>query len=207
VHKNWTYLLMLLLTAVMLTALLRSPGQATPPAAERFKQQVISTAPRSLSGLRLINSADGSTVTNLQFQQQWTLVFSGYSRCPDICPTTLAMLSQLRQRLQQQVQVAFVSVDISYDRGVRLQNYLNHFAADITGLTGSATQVSAALELLGLRGTVVVSSGATPAAVADIGHSGAVALIGPDGNLWGLFRHPLQVEPMYDLLTELTAAG
>lgn len=80
------------------------------------------------------------------FKGQISLVFFGFTHCPDICPTTLAQLSQLKNALSleeaKQLQLYFITVDPERDTPQRLKAYLSHFDADIKALTGSLEQVT-----------------------------------------------------------------
>jgi len=76
-----------------------------------------------------------------------TLVFFGYTHCPDICPLELATMAAALERLgplADDVAAFFVSVDPERDTAARLADYVPHFDPRITGLTGTADAVAAA---------------------------------------------------------------
>lgn len=81
-----------------------------------------------------------------------TLLFFGYTHCPDVCPTTLfdigAALRSLPKPVQQQTYVVFVSTDIKRDTGPVIAKWLANFdsgvAATFVGLSGSQAQIDAA---------------------------------------------------------------
>lgn len=90
---------------------------------------------------------DGRTVTDRDFAGATHLVFFGFTHCPDVCPTTLAQVSDVLAALGDKgkdVRVAFVSVDPERDDPASLKTYLSSFDPRITGLTGSPEQVIAA---------------------------------------------------------------
>jgi len=88
----------------------------------------------------LINEA-GEAVTEADYIGQPTLLFFGFTNCPDICPGTLASLSRAIDRLQadeqDDYQVLFVSVDPGRDTPQRLSDYTSAFGPQFIGLTGT----------------------------------------------------------------------
>ncbi|MEO6959913.1 MAG: SCO family protein, partial [Burkholderiaceae bacterium] len=73
------------------------------------------------------------------------LMFFGYATCPDVCPTTLAQLAQVMQKLgpsAKQVSILFISVDPHRDTPEKLQAYVNAFDKDAIGLTGTEQQIA-----------------------------------------------------------------
>lgn len=73
------------------------------------------------------------------------ILFFGYTRCPDVCPTGLATLSHaLRdlEALQIQVQALFVSLDPEHDTPAILRDYVRYFSPDLIGLTGSPAEIA-----------------------------------------------------------------
>lgn len=90
---------------------------------------------------------DGKTYTPASFKGKVTLVFFGFTQCPDVCPTALAELSQVMKQLGDRaadVQVVMISVDPERDTPSVLQAYISGFDPRFLGLTGSAEQIKAA---------------------------------------------------------------
>lgn len=90
-------------------------------------------------------AAGGKTVTEKEFAGKIVMMFFGYASCPDICPTTMAQLSQVMEALgpqAEQVRILFVSVDPHRDTPEILQAYVNAFDRNAIGLTGSEKQIS-----------------------------------------------------------------
>ena len=89
----------------------------------------------------------GKTVTEASLQGHPTLVFFGYTHCPDVCPTTLSDLSQMLEALGpgKTAGVVFITVDPERDTPAVLKDYLSSFDPRIVGLTGSRAAVDAAL--------------------------------------------------------------
>lgn len=93
-----------------------------------------------------LTSESGLSVNQEDFLGRATLMFFGFTNCPDICPGTLQELARAIEALpdeqQDEVQVLFVSVDPSRDTPEKLKSYTDFFGPQITGLTGSDDQLS-----------------------------------------------------------------
>jgi len=92
-----------------------------------------------------LTAAGGRAVTQDHLAGHTVLLFFGYANCPDICPTTMAQLSEVVRRLGPQgsnVRIVFISVDPHRDTPERLQAYVNAFNDQAIGLTGSETQIA-----------------------------------------------------------------
>jgi len=93
-----------------------------------------------------LTAAGGRTVTQADVTGHTVLLFFGYANCPDICPTTMAHLSEVVRRLGEQgrnVRILFVSVDPHRDTPEKLQAYVNAFNDQAIGLTGTESQIAA----------------------------------------------------------------
>ena len=91
--------------------------------------------------------AEGKPRTLAEFKGKVVVVFFGYTQCPDVCPTTMAELSQVRQALGNdgaRMQGIFVTVDPERDTGPVLKAYIDTFNAGFIGLRGNAEQTQAA---------------------------------------------------------------
>jgi len=87
--------------------------------------------------------ADGKTRSLSEFKGKVVVVFFGYTQCPDVCPTTMAELSQVRRALgpdAERLQGVFVTVDPERDTAAVLKAYVDNFNAGFIGLRGSAEQ-------------------------------------------------------------------
>lgn len=89
---------------------------------------------------------DGQVVSQSAFTGKLTLLYFGYTHCPDVCPTTLADLGAAIRTLgpqADQVRVLFVSVDPARDSPAILKSYVNAFGPWFVGLTGNQSQLQA----------------------------------------------------------------
>lgn len=137
--------------------------------------------PRQLAEVALTNQ-DGKPLDAAFFRQGWTLVFFGFTRCPDVCPTTLATLAHTRAALAdlppaQQPRVLLVSVDPEHDRPSLLKDYVRHFDPSFHAATGDPDAVRAVSAAFGVPYAKVARSEDAYA----IDHGAGVFLVAPDG--------------------------
>ena len=146
---------------------------------------------RQLPPVTMTNQ-DGQPVVVNELKGKWSVLFFGYTFCPDICPTTLAQLRQIKSELPKDVvdklQVILVSVDPNRDTPAQLKQYLGYFDPQFEGLTGASVddvqKVSNAVSI-----PFIPADTSKPNYTVD--HSGNLALIGPDGTQRGFIRAPL----------------
>src|SRR3989338_375773 len=148
---------------------------------------------RELPELSLVDQ-DGQPVAVNQLKGQWSLLFFGYTFCPDICPTTLAQLRQLKTQLppetQAQLRMILVSVDPHRDTPQQLKQYLSYFDAGFQGLTGE----EALIQKLANGVSIPFIPADTSKENYTVDHSGNLVLIGPDGTQRGFIRAPINNE-------------
>ncbi len=128
---------------------------------------------------------------------RWTLLFFGYTHCPDVCPVTLSVLKNVIALMDESdadaepPQVVFVSVDPARDTLEHMAAYVSYFSAEFLGVTGSDANLEALTRQLG-----VLSMRAEPDADGNylVDHTAAVFLIDPRGHLVALFQAPHAAE-------------
>ena len=140
-----------------------------------------------------LTRSNGATFRLSDQRGKVTLLFFGYTSCPDVCPTTLAQLRQLGERLppaaRERLRVAMVSVDPQRDTPAQLKQYLGYYQAGYTGLTGELAQIQQLASAVSIP--FIPGDASQPNYTVD--HSGNLALIGPDGRQRGFIRAPLNV--------------
>lgn len=146
-------------------------------------------APRILHESELM-AHDGTTITPEWFKQQWTLVFVGYTWCPDICPVTLSELKGIYPELQalndeHPVKVLFISVDPGRDDVARLNEYIQFFHQDFYAATAEHKQLFPFVRSMGMAYAIAESTD-KPDYLVD--HSASVVIVNPDGNVIGRFK-------------------
>ena len=147
---------------------------------------------RALAPYRL-NAADGSTITPATMKDHWTLVYLGFTRCPDVCPTTLQSLGVAEKTWAGlpaaiRPRVLFVSVDPEHDTLQHIGEYAHYFGKDIIGATADEKTLEAFARSLGM---VYMKVPSTDGKDYTIDHSASVSLLDPDGNMAGLI-HPAE---------------
>lgn len=111
------------------------------------------------------------------------LLFFGYTSCPDVCPTTLAEMKQVVDRLGENrdaVRVVFITVDPERDTSAKMQEYANHFNPDFVGLSGSFAQLEPIWNAYGIFREIVP---AVNSASYSVNHTARVMLLDMEGNL------------------------
>lgn len=145
---------------------------------------------RNLPELSLTNQ-DGQAVAVDQLKDQWSLLFFGYTFCPDICPATLAQLRQLQGQLPPEtlakLRIVLVTVDPHRDTPEQLKKYLEYFDAGFIGLTGE----EAIIQKLANGVSIPFIPADTSKENYTVDHSGNLVLIGPDGKQRGFIRAPI----------------
>jgi protein SCO1/2 len=133
---------------------------------------------------------DGQPVSLDQLKGKWSLLFFGYTFCPDICPTTLAQLRQIKAELPKstaaRMQVILVSVDPQRDTPAKLKEYLGYFDKDFRGFNAPVP----VLESFAKAVSMPYVEPDTSKPNYTVSHSGNLALLGPDGTQRGFIRAP-----------------
>jgi len=125
----------------------------------------------------------GKPVTEKDFSGRYSLVFFGYTHCPDVCPATLQVTSDALEKLGAQadrIQPVFVSVDPERDTPEVLKDYLENFDPRLIGLTGTVDQVRAMIKTYRVYVARVPDTEAEGEYTMD--HSAFMYLMSPDGN-------------------------
>jgi len=103
------------------------------------------TAPSAIGGpFRLVDQA-GAAVTDQTMKGKPTLIFFGFTHCPDVCPTSLFEMSEILRALGKDadgVNAYFVSVDPERDTPEAMKDYLSSFDPHLKGLTGDPDAVT-----------------------------------------------------------------
>lgn len=137
---------------------------------------------------------DGQPATRGTLRGRWSLLFFGYTHCPDACPATLAELAQVSLALQdlpqaERPQVWLLSVDPKRDTVAALHEYVRFFNPQFRALTGTPAAVEALTQALGIA--VVYKNLSAEDYAVD--HSAAILLVNPAGELSAVFPAPHQV--------------
>lgn len=167
-------------------------------------------APKSIPEFSLENHRGEVADVNV-FHGHWSLVFFGFTSCPDFCPLELQKLAKLLNLMSagDELQVVFVSVDPERDGQEKLANYVGFFHPQVLGLRGSNLALANFAQFFGAaydRSAIVESKLLTvPAGINmptnvgeqyQVNHSTRVFVINPGGEFIGSFSSPYEVEHM-----------
>jgi cytochrome oxidase Cu insertion factor (SCO1/SenC/PrrC family) len=122
-------------------------------------------------------ASNGSAVTDQSFRGRYSLIYFGYTGCPDVCPTTLTSVVQALEQLGARgadIRPVFITVDPERDTPRVLSQYVAHFSPRLIGLTGTASE----LRTVEAAYHVVVKPNDLDG---SIDHSAVLYLMGPDG--------------------------
>jgi protein SCO1/2 len=103
------------------------------------------TAPAAIGGPFQLTDQAGRTVTEKNMQGRPTLIFFGFTHCPDICPTSLFEISEVLRAMGKdadRVNAYFISVDPERDTTEAMKDYLSSFDSHLEGLTGNPEQIA-----------------------------------------------------------------
>lgn len=204
-----TYLLyaMVAIAAALVGYFLSAPQSNPETAAEEIPLEggtALLHHQRAFPSMNLVDY-NGKDFTNARLNGKWSLFFFGYTHCPDICPTTLATMAQLKKLLGESgndVQIVFVSVDPERDQLEHLKNYVTYFHPDFLGVTGTPANLLELTKPLGIIYRKVQGEGESDYLV---DHSANVIVSAPNGDWAAIFRAPHTPEIMFSDLERLKA--
>ncbi|HEY7772788.1 MAG TPA: SCO family protein [Marinagarivorans sp.] len=169
--------------------------------------------PKPLPEFSLLDQ-NGAEFTQDQVKNKWSLMFLGFTSCPDICPVTLMKLTALRKQLRSCVAVPLVpeivllAVDPERDQESLKKGYLDSFDADNTGITGDWEEIDTLVD--GLGGAYKFGKKHSGAHAGHHGHHGyevvhttAVYVIDPNGAVVATMGMPLDVSSASLFLAKL----
>ena len=152
--------------------------------------------PRAVPGFELVDH-HGEPFTPDDLSGHWTLIFFGFTYCPDICPTTMAFLARFTESLEglpegEDTRVVMVSVDPARDTPARLAEYVPYFHPEFTGVTGEFLDIHRFATALNTPFRKVTGEDGNYL----VDHSANVVLINPRGDYHGFFKAPLDLAKM-----------
>lgn len=229
--KKTTQIYLLLLVAVISAAVFFFMGGK--PSMEELKKSVAPAASlypeaKSVSEkLGFINDDSQDIHLSELTEGKWSLLYFGYTSCPDVCPMDLSKISQSYQLMQHsdKLQVVFVSVDPMRDIG-NLDNFASTFNSSFLGLTARQDEMMSISKTLGVYHEVVQSQklaqedhsnhgehshevggdkehGSTEMAHYDLDHTSSYLLFNPNLELTALLTSPHEVVPMAEALDKI----
>ncbi len=150
---------------------------------------------RDIGDFSLIDD-NGNAFTAADLRGKWSLLFFGYTYCPDICPTTMAQLNQFHKEMDKRyvddTQIILVSVDPARDDAAKLHEYVRYFNPQFRGVTGEFLALQQFATALSVPFAKVPGGGDNYL----IEHSGNVAIIDPRGHYIGFFKAPHELSKL-----------
>lgn len=141
-----------------------------------------------IGGPFTLTGAGGRTVTDRDLLGRPFAIFFGYTRCPDVCPTTLAEMDAAREAIgpaADALTVVFVTVDPEHDDPDYVQTFVGSFAHPVIGLSGTPEAIDAAAKAY----RVYYAKVRGPDGDYLIDHTATVYLMGPDGRFQGTISY------------------
>ncbi|WP_169603913.1 SCO family protein [Methylococcus geothermalis] len=143
-----------------------------------------------------LTGEDGKPFTRAGLLGRWTVIFVGYTHCPDVCPTTLSQLKAAKAKLGAdgaRLAVLFVSVDPERDTPDHLARYVRYFDKEFRAATGPVDALAALGRQLGF---VFIKNPAPEGEGYGIDHSAELMLLDPEARLAGYLTPPFQAETL-----------
>ena len=181
-----------------------------PTAGPQLQAVKLFEQPRELPAYSLQQS-DGTQLVPGELKGHWTVVFLGFTHCPDVCPTTLAQLAQAQKQWAAlpdatRPRLLFVSVDPERDTPDRIGEYAHAFHKDTLAATADIPALEAFARSLSLVFMKVPAPEGAPADQYSVDHSAALAVLDPQARMAGVIAPPLDPQAIAADLVALTNA-
>ncbi|MDE2183179.1 MAG: SCO family protein [Alphaproteobacteria bacterium] len=167
-----------------------------------FVSGVQTSGVAEIGGPFRLTDQNGQVRTDQDFRGRFMLVYFGYTSCPDICPTTLAVMADALAKLHNGARVVpiFITVDPARDTPAVLKAYLKAFGPAFVGLGGSKGSVAAAAK----QYRVYYARRPLQGGGYAIDHSNRIYLMGPDGKFVAVYDETLGPDGLADALRKKT---
>ena len=194
---RWTIAGVLLFMTIVVASFIHRVGEPRimSLAETRANGLFLFDTPRDVGDFSLTDHR-GQSFARGDLKDRWTLIFFGFTHCPDICPTTMAELAELKSQLAgteaSDARVVMVSVDPARDTPDRLAQYVPYFHPDFIGVTGDFADILSVAQ----RVNAPFRKVSEPDGGYQMEHSANVMLMNPRGDYHGFFRAPLDIPKM-----------
>ncbi len=172
----------LLLVAALAGVLLwHQSRQATGPG------QAVSTGAMAVGGDFTLTDQDGKRRTSTEFRAKYMLIYFGFTSCPDVCPTTLAVMAEALEKMgadAAKIVPILITIDPERDNPKLMKSYVEGFGAEFIGFTGTVAEIEAVKKLYRVYGAKKALDEAKGMAGGyGVDHSSVIYLMGPDGKI------------------------
>jgi protein SCO1/2 len=195
--KNRYWILVIALAAIGGLAGIFVGRMLTKPAVAALEAGTQLPQPRELTSFSLLDTR-GASVTPRELRGHPTLAFFGFTHCPDVCPTTLALLATVRKEAAALdpklagLRVALITVDPARDSPEQLGRYVASFGGDFIGLTGSPPEIVNVTRSFGVAFARVDLAGGNY----TMDHSATVFALDSQARIVAVFTPPLSAPRM-----------
>ena len=168
----------LLLVAAMAGGLIWHESETVPGLG-----RTVTTGQVAVGGPFALTDQNGQKRASASFKGKYQLIYFGYTFCPDVCPTTLAVMSQALDKMGMdgaRIVPIFITIDPERDTPKVLKSYMDAFGPSFVGLTGSQSEIAAVEKEYRVYAKKQPQGGK---ANYGIDHSSVIYLMGPDGRL------------------------
>lgn len=168
-----------------------------------FEKITLLPKPKSLGNVEFVDHND-QPFTKENLQGKWSILFFAFTNCPDVCPSTLHTLKQVKATLGKTwspFQLLMISVDPERDTSERLKQYVPFFDPDFIGLRADLDYTTAFAKNIGIlffKGKTQDNGGY------DVDHSAYMILINPKGQYAGVISAPHKKASLVSDLTKLS---
>ena len=148
---------------------------------------------KTLPAFQLVNE-DGQSIDQTSFDQQWSMLFFGFTQCPDVCPITLAVLRDALKLIAEDspetspFEIVFTSVDPNRDPPEVLKPYISGFNTNVRAMTGELNDVLGFAKAMNI--VVAYNADENDSSHYSVDHTASILLIDPDKNIRAKFNVP-----------------
>ena len=209
-QKGKSYFLFILIAAVAIgSGILVQSSKKPPVELPEFKKIILLPTPKALGEVNF-SDHNGQAFGLSELQGRWSILFFGFTNCPDVCPSTMQTLKQVKQDVSDagvwdNFQVVMVSVDPERDSTERLNSYVPFFDPDFIGIKASVEHTTEFAKNVGI---LFFKSKPQDNGNYDVDHGAAMILINPEGQYAGVMTAPhIQEDISADLIKLADYAG
>jgi len=164
--------------------------------------------PDGLRGRFILTDHNGKIFTEQDMQGKYALIFFGYTHCPDVCPTSLAVLTQALKRPTVKEQVDkiipyFITVDPLRDTAEVLNDYVKYFDKRLVGLTGSEQMIKRVVDQFRAKFQKEEIDKEQDPLLYTMDHTASLFLMAPDGSFITKFAHGISPDVLADELAAI----
>lgn len=173
------------------------------PAPLEFQPQLgvsIISPPVALPAVTLTDE-EGKPFNMSRLEGRWSLLFFGYTHCPDVCPTTLNSMNLVAKKLENSaINYVFVSLDPKRDTPERLKEYVHYFNPGFMGISGDKAAID---QLAAAVGVIYDIEGDGSSDKYNVNHYAAILMIDPKGRLRAHILPPHPTGKMVSVITRI----